>query len=346
MTSTQAGRLWLTGFPEYKLQHANRQVPGVLLGNLDTARTVLADSGDEAQFTRRFDAEYLSILDALLRAGMPFRILNLSTATSELSDRLRADRYPAFRIDAPEEGSTFLYPRDLMVYLPAHGIALTSPTWLKPGVGDRGDVSCWPSCWSEGGRVLFSEDTLIVFRHPEKNEAPEQGVLNRLRDRGLQVVEIPAGIFCSIDQEGHLSGIFHDHHIDRAAGLVRGPDGTCHLILGPGYRTGPLNAPLDAAESMAVVRRICDEAGIMVHGIPDTALPYATSLVQSPEGAVVISGGNDAVAEVLETIVGAEAVVPTALPLTHFPVFASAGIHCLVTESPDFLLAPRTATPQ
>jgi len=346
MTSTQAGRLWLTGFPEYGLQHAHRQVPGVLLGNVAVARTILADSGDAPRFSRQFDAEYRSILDALLEAGMPFRVLNLHAATTDLSAQLRADRYPGFRIDAPEQGSTYLYPRDLMVYLRSHDIALTSATWLKPGAGDRGGVSCWPTCWSEGGRVLFSDDTLVVFRHPEKAEAPEQETLNRLRDRGLRVVEIPAGIFGTIDQEGHLSGLFYDHHIDRAAGLVRGPDGTGHLLLGPGYRTGPLNAPLDAHESIAVVRRICEAAGIQVHGIPDTALPYATSLVQSPEGTVVISGGNESVAEVLETIIGAEAVVPTALPITHFPVFASAGIHCLVTESPDFLLAPRTATPQ
>lgn len=343
MTSTQAGRLWLTGFPEYGLQHAHRQVPGVLLGNVAVARAILADSGDAPRFSRQFDAEYRSILDALLEAGMPFRVLNLHAAASDLSAQLRADRYPGFRIDAPEQGSTFLYPRDLMVYLRSHDIALTSATWLKPGAGDRGGVSCWPTCWSEGGRVLFSDDTLVVFRHPEKAEAPEQETLDRLRDRGLRVVEIPAGIFGTIDQEGHLSGLFHDHHIDRAAGLVRGPDGTGHLLLGPGYRTGPLNAPLDAHESIAVVRRICETADIQVHGIPDTALPYATSLVQSPEGTVVISGGNESVAEVLETIIGAEAVVPTALPITHFPVFASAGIHCLVTESPDFLLAPRTA---
>lgn len=346
MTSTQAGQLWLTGYPDHGLQHAQRHVPGVLLGSAEAARAILADSNDESRFGHRFEAEYRSVLDALLEAGMPFRVLNLHAATSELSTQLRADHYPGFRIDVPQQGSTFLYPRDLMVYLRTHDIALTSPTWLKPGAGDRGGVSCWPTCWSEGGRVLFSDETLIVFRHPEKTEAPDQETLRRLRDRGLRVVEIPAGIFCSLDQEGHLSGLFHDHHIDRAAGLVRGPDGTGHLLLGPGYRTGPLNAPLDAEQSIAVVRRICETADIQVHGIPDTALPYATSLVQSPEGTVVISGGNESVAEVLETILGANAVVPTALPITHFPVFASAGIHCLVTESPDFLLAPQTVRQQ
>ena len=343
MMSLMKARSWLTGWPEYRLKFANRQVPGVLLGGMDTARAISAESVDEDQFIRRFEAEYRSILDALLRAGMPFRILNLSTATSALSDQLRADGYPEFRINAPEQGSTFLYPRDLMVYLTDHDIALTSPSWLKPGVGNRAGVSCWATDWSEGGRVLFSGDTIVVFRHPEKPNAPEQEILNQLRDLGLRVVEIPAGIFCSMDQEGHLSGLFHDHHIDRAAGLVRAPDGTNHLLLGPGYRTGPLNAPLDAATSIAVVREICDTAGIVVHAIPDTALPYATSLVQSPEGTVVISGGNESLAELLETIVGVDAVVTTSLPITHFPVFASAGIHCLVTESPDFLLAPRRA---
>lgn len=332
---------WLAGMPEYSLRFDERHVPSVLLGCRQNALDVFATCADEACLRDRLDREYMAVLEALLEAGMPFRILNLDLAESPLADRLRADGYPEFHIDASGQGSTYAYPRDLMVYLAEFGIALVSDGWLRPGAGDRDGVACWTSAWAEGGRVLMSGDTMVVFRHPEKDGAPEQATLGALRERGIHIVEIPAGIFCSLDRDGDLTGLFHDHHIDRAAGLVRGQDGACHLILGPGYQTGPLDAPLDIGTSCDAVRRICDPAGIAVHVLPETCPPYAASLVQSHAGVVVAGGGHDAHLEILAAIVGHENVAPTSVPLTHFPVFASAGLHCLVTESPEFLLASR-----
>ncbi len=332
---------WLVGTPNYQLSYADRCIPGVLLGCADAARELLLSAPGESAFRRRFEAEYTAVLEALLNAGMPFRILNLHSADTPLGERLRAQGYPDFRIDTDPRGSTFQYPRDLLVYLRKQGIALVNKHWLRPGAGDRAGVSCWPSDWCEGGRVLASGNTLAVFFHPEKPGAPEQATLGQLRELGLKVVEIPAGIFTSMDGDGHATGLFYDHHIDRAAGLAAGTDGALHLILGPGYRTGPLRAPLDATASSDAVRRICDKAEITLHVLPDSSLPYAPSCVQSPEGVAVVSGGDDTLREMLAGIVGPDNVVTTGVPLTHFPVFASAGLHCLVTESPEFLLAPR-----
>jgi len=334
--------IWLAGMPEYSLCFDERSVPSVLLGCRNIARALFNQCRDETSLRTQLEHEYESVLEALLNAGMPFRILNLDSAESPLADRLRAAGYPEFHIEARGQGSTYAYPRDLMVYLADFGIALVSDGWLRPGAGDRDGVACWATSWSEGGRVLMRDDTLVVFRHPQKTGAHEQATLNALRERGLRVVEIPAGVFCSIDRDGDLTGLFYDHHIDRAAGLVRGLDGALHLILGPGYRTGPLDAPMDIPTSCDAVRQICDTAGITVHALPETCPPYAASLVQSADGVVVASGGHDAFLEILANIVGHDNVVPTAIPLTHFPVFASAGLHCLVTESPEFLLAPRS----
>jgi len=338
---TVPDEIFLAGMPEYPLDFAGRRVPSVPLGGVDAARALLHACADESAFHRRIEDEYLSVLAALLAAGMPFRILNLREAATPLAERLRIEGYPDFHIGVPPRGSTYTYPRDLMVYLSEHNIALVHENWLQPGVEKWNGTDCWPTCWAEGGRALMSGDTLAVFRHPEKDRAPDQDTLNRLRDRGLHAVEIPAGIFCALDGDGDMGSIFHDHHIDRAAGLVRGRDGALHLLLGPGYRTGPLDFPLDATASFDAVRRSCEAAEIAVHRLPDTSPPYAASLIQSDGGVVVVGGGCEVALEHLGGIVGSEYVVPTSVPLTHFPVFASAGLHCLVTESPEFLRAPR-----
>jgi len=341
MTPLLREQTWLAGMPEYSLCFRERNVPSVLFGCRRHAREIFETCTDEAELRDRLDREYLAMLEALLDAGMPFRILNLDGAESPLADALRDEGYPEFHIDARGQGSTYAYPRDLMVYLADFGIALVSEGWLRPGAGDRDGVECWTTRWSEGGRVLMSGGTLAVFHHPAKPGAPEQATLEALRERGLSIIEIPAGVFCTLDRDGDVLGLFYDHHIDRAAGLLRGLDGALHLLLGPGYQTGPLNAPLDSQASCDRVRRACDPAGVTVHVLPESCPPYAASLVQSADGVVVTGSDHEAVLAVLADIVGAENVVPTATPLTHFPVFASAGLHCLVTESPDFLLAPK-----
>lgn len=333
---------WLAGMPEYRLSFAERHVPGVPLGCRAQALRVLASCTDETVFRRQLDDEYLSVIEALLDAGMGFRILNLSIADSPLAEQLRTRGFPEFRIEIEPQGSTYTYPRDLLVYLAQQRLALVHEGWLRAGVECWNETECWPTIWAEGGRMLVSGSTLVVFRHPGKLRAPDAQVLDRLRERGLSIVEIPAGIFCSLDADGDLTGLFHDHHIDRAAGLVSGQDGIHHLLLGPGYRTGTLNEPLDVEASRDAVRRICEPVGIQVHMLPDTLPCYAASVVQS--GTVVLAPGAEyGLQELLVDIVGSGNVVTTALTLTHFPVFAAAGLHCLVTESPEFLLAPRSA---
>lgn len=333
---------WLAGMPEYRLSFADRHVPSVPLGCRAQALQVLASCADESVFRRQLDEEYLSVVEGLLDAGMGFRILNLSTAESPLAEQLRAREFPEFRIQVEPHGSTYTYPRDLLVYLADQRLALVHEGWLRAGLECWNETECWPTIWAEGGRMLVSGGTLVVFRHPGKLRAPDARVLDRLRERGLSVLEIPAGVFCSLDADGDLTGLFHDHHIDRAAGLVLGQDRAHHLLLGPGYRTGSLSDPLDAVASRDAVRRICEPVGIEVHMLPDSLPCYASSVVQS--GKVVLAPGDQGdLKESLVDIVGSGNVVTTASTLTHFPVFAAAGLRCLVTESPEFLLEPRSA---
>ncbi|MBX3180831.1 MAG: hypothetical protein KF886_26080 [Candidatus Hydrogenedentes bacterium] len=334
--------------PVYPLSFADRHVPAVPLGCVDAARARLAEAREET-YLAQIDAEYRAVLGALLEAHMPFRILNLGSAESALADALRAEGYPEFRLALPEPGSAYAYPRDLMVYLKGFGIALVPEGWAAEDALAGLAVECWPTPWAEGGRALVSGDTMVVFRHPEKPAAPDQATLDRLRERGVRVVELPAGIFCTLDRDGDITRVFHEHHIDRAAGLARGPDSATHLLLAPGFRTGPLLSPLSKSASRDAVRRACDAADLALHVLPDTAPPYAASLVQSDAGVIVLGAHDPDTVQAATEVAGAGQVVTTAVELSHFPTFAGAGIHCLVTESPEFLAVaggiPETESP-
>ena len=79
---------------------------------------------------------------------------------------MRAEGYPEFRLALPEPGSAYAYPRDLMVYLKAQGIALVPEGWAAEDALADLAVECWPTPWAEGGRALESGETMVVFRHP------------------------------------------------------------------------------------------------------------------------------------------------------------------------------------
>jgi hypothetical protein len=61
--------------------------------------------------------------------------------------------------------------------------------------------------------------------------------------------------------------------------------------------------------------------------------------VQLPDGRILANAEDTEVLELLTSNVGARQLLLTPLPLRHYPLFARAGLHCLVTESPLPLIA-------
>jgi hypothetical protein len=146
-------------------------------------------------------------------------------------------------------------------------------------------------------------------------------------------------VVCGLDRRnGHVLQLTHDRHLDRSMALLRDGDGTQHLIVDPGYRTGPLTAPLPVSRSIDLLRRACDRLEVELHVPESISVPYATCAVQLPGSSVLMTGGDVGVLECVREFIPPERVLTTRTPWVAYPVFASAGLHCLVTELPEPLL--------
>jgi len=60
--------------------------------------------------------------------------------------------------------------------------------------------------------------------------------------------------------------------------------------------------------------------------------------VQFTSGDVLVTGGDEGTLAAVAEIVGNKHVLTTGVAISRYPVFAAAGIHCLITESPRPLM--------
>jgi len=67
-------------------------------------------------------------------------------------------------------------------------------------------------------------------------------------------------------------------------------------------------------------------------------VPYATAVMQFKNGKTLATGGDEELLVTLEDVVGSGNLHVTEIPFSAYPVFASAGLHCLVTETPGPLI--------
>jgi hypothetical protein len=157
-----------------------------------------------------------------------------------------------------------------------------------------------------------------------------------LKEAGIRVIVLPMAVSFHLSRKRacRAETLLFDDHIDRSASLIRGREGGLFLVVDPGYRTGSLLDPLPVSKSVDWLRRICEDAEIEVVSPGRLTVPYGTAAVQLSNGKVLVSGGCDEMLQLLGDIVGAENVIATKVPLNAYPVFAAAGIHCLVTERP------------
>jgi hypothetical protein len=167
--------------------------------------------------------------------------------------------------------------------------------------------------------------------------------VRKLQGFGLQVAIIPQIVASVFTSEGGITDrCFGNDHLDRSMCLIKGQDGQIHFIAEPLLflvkwinRTKLRWEPMDPDESWQLIERTCDSIGVIPHR-PQQSLqiPYSLNLVQFFDGRILMTGGEPQIAALLRDIVGKNKVFETRIPIVHYPAWAQAGIHCLITEAP------------
>lgn len=319
----------------------------------DLCRAVLLETRDPAHISQSLVVEYLAIIDGLKRMGVEFRIayahpentdrLALSLCVQELGCRL---------VELPSELSPqcTLFPRDFCMMLP--GIML-----LRDDVDALIPQPCeyviYQSPLGEGGRVLFAgatllasegawidEDTLHVFSPADFTPLHKAGIATGL---------FPMPAACALTGDGTMRiGLAqYNDHIDRVASLLEDPSGRLHLIVDPALISGSTRNDrflrtsadfhlLSSEQTIVLLKERCKQLGITLH-VPAHPLriPCSLNLLQVSDGRVLMTSGDEALTEIVSSIVGNRRVQTTAAPIRYLPVWQHAGIRCIVGDFPE-----------
>lgn len=327
----------------------------------DLCRAVLEETGDPARINQNLVVEYLAIIDGLKRLGVEFRIayahperadrLALSLCVRELGCRL---------VELPSELSPqcTLFPRDFCMMLP--GIML-----LRDDVDALIPQPCehviYQSPLGEGGRVLFAGATLLASEGAWIEEdtfhvfSPED--FAPLHKAGIAPGIFPMPAACALAGDGtvRVGMVQYNDHIDRVAALVEDASGKPHLIVDPqlisasAHRGGFLGRSmnfrnLSSEKTITLIKERCDRLGITLH-VPAQPLnvPCGLNLLQVADGRVLMTSGDEALTELVASIIGKGRVQTTATPIRYLPVWQHAGIRCIVGDFPEPLRIPAKA---
>lgn len=310
------------------------------VGQIKLTKGVLTNINSKKSVVKQLKAEYQAMIEALIAIGVDFRIFNLERGDKEIIRWLDEKRCGSIKFPRKQISRWLLYPRDMFVYIKALDTLLVHSELFKLRKDRMVSCEIIHSQWAEGGRVLLAEDRMIVGTHPEdKTRSQERKVLDRLREKGMNIAEIPCGLFYRIKSKGggKLS-LFYDNHIDRSACLLRGKKGDYHVVLGSGYRTGKLIDPLSYEASANLVRKACERIEAQVHVSKGKSVLFSISVVQFSNGKLLVTKGDEEILDIFEDIVGSENLFVTDIPISAYPVFAAAGLHCLITENPEPLV--------
>ena len=286
--------------------------------------------------------EYAAIAHALSSTGEDFVVVNLAKIIDQGGDNVGMQNEslclePGF----PEQLYTF--PRD--AFMTVKRLFLTN---AGPSVAMRiNNAECTGLCsqFGEGGRVLGRRKTLLVAEalciNGEAALSEQLEDMGKIRDMGYLMATIPNpdGIVCGSTDKRSIS---YTDHLDRVGGLLEDRCGELYLVLDPNFRCySDGTSLLSREDSRGLVQSQCESVGVEVLISPrDLEVPYSVGFYQTPGGRVVITSGDEAVAETVANIVGEENVYTTNVPIEYFPAHVSAGIHCLVTDIPrSFRLA-------
>ena len=339
--SVQKDADYLVGMPIFNIAVPKRGAEILIpIGQNNLAYKTWKNSEGHNKILDRLKAEYRAIIKALIDLDIDFRVLNLQEGDQEVGSWLRDIGCGNLMFPLKRLSRWPIYPRDMFVYLKAVDTLLVHSRLFKLSKNLQTTCEVMHTTWGEGGKVLFCENRMLVGNHPEAmGKLADTEVIDRLREKGMRISAIPYALFNSLSQKSARKlSLYYESHLDLSASLLKGKDADYHLILDPGYRTGPLINPMSVEGSLDLVRIACEKIQVRVHIPRRLSVPYSTSAVQFHSGKVLATSGDEAILTTLRDIVGTENVHVTDTPIKTYPVFASAGLHCLVTENPTPLV--------
>lgn len=332
---------YLLGCPFFELNFKKDIRQFIPVGQYETASKVFRKTRDKKSMITHLKSEYKAIAKTLLELGITFLIVDLERGDKKTGQWLRSKGCLSLVLPYEHIIHWQIFPRDMCVYIKeVNALLVHSDLFAFPSTNLKGSQIIHTTWW-EGGRLLLSRDRMLLGQLPEsKNKSKEARVISKLRDMGMKAAFLPHALFYGLSPIGRKVFVFHHSHIDLIGSLLKGKDGGFHLIIDPAYRTGPLIDPLNIQDSLDLVRKNCDKIEVEVH-VPkkDLSVPLATAMVQFEDGGVLATKGDDEVRAIVDDIVGSENVHMTDIPIAHYPIFGGAGLHCLITESPEPLVS-------
>lgn len=291
--------------------------------------------------------EYCTIAATLMRMGEDFSIIR-AYVKPDWADMLGRFEQAGFEfVDFPEINQVkLLYPRDLAVCLPDGN---TLVCYNKPYNFDKlatEKIKVMVSHLGEGGRTSIGggkaiyPENVAEERNPKQKDGFYQIVrpdCRSIRVSGIRPVALPTPVTLQVRSKAANFG----NHLDLFMGLITDRSGGSHLIIDPKIQAWIRNISgfMTNKETLEIYRRICGENEIQIH-VPTSPLNIPASLCfyQSPSsGRVLMTSGEDEVAEIVAGIIGEDQIWTTSAPIRYYPVLNQAGIHCLIGELPPWM---------
>lgn len=315
------------------------------MSQVDLCLNVLREPQSQNEVLNKLREEYLAIILSLKQMGINFRIIY--SHTDQIDKNVLGVCIQSLGCRLAGFPSTYsyeavVYPRDFATVLP--GIILVNHRAAQLLKTESAGWKIISSPYGEGGRVLSRQKTILIGDRliVDIGKSVEAAAPEEIVKMGIKIGLIPPPIAGEFTSAGQGIRSFFNDHIDRIYCLIEGRDGGLHLTVDPNLCTpewrnpkkGPDWTPRSVKATLEKIKAVCEPLGIRIHCPKRMEIPYSLNLIQFPDGRVLMTSGDDSVAEVIADIVGGDKVFQTYVPIRFFPTYHYAGIRCLVSEAP------------
>lgn len=289
---------------------------------------------------KRIKEEWMAIARALYGMNVPFGVLFAHEKlfdhdAFDLTKSLEAKFVRLNNCKLPETLSMF--PRDLCMLF--DDLLLFHPSFDAEETRHNGQLIT-SSPYGEGGRTLYSGKTILVCEGIVGRDYSQTKKIQFLTKLGYKVETLPFPLANTYTETGG----HYAYHLDKVACFIKGKDGADHLILDPKYESfraadhsedNVSNIRITGrVETLSYIFDVCEPLGIKLHVPTRLSVPASLCLHQFSDGRILMTSGDDEIAELVSAIVGEDKVTLTEIPIEWYPTMLRAGIRCLIGELP------------